>query len=395
MVEWNLTTIESCTDILGDGLHGTPKYTENGDYAFVNGNNLNSGKIVVKTETKRVSEQEFEKYRKPLTNKSILVSINGTLGNVAVYNGEKIILGKSACYFNVKESIDRDFLYYIVSAPTFKQYLESNATGTTIKNISLKQMREYTFQIPPYEEQKKISSFLKSIDMKIEKNQQINKNLEQQAQAIFKSWFIDFEPFGGNMPNNWKNVSVYDLADYINGAAFKKNEYADTGLPIIKIAELKNGITDSTQHCCVKKDEKYYIDDRDILFSWSGNPDTSIDTFIWSTGRAILNQHTFRVVSKYDAPAFTFFLLKYLKPQFTHIASNKQTTGLGHVTVADLKRLQFSANANVIAEFNALVMPIFDLIYSKYKEIQQLSDLQDTLLPQLMSGELDISAIDL
>ena len=65
MVEWNLTTIESCTDILGDGLHGTPKYTENGDYAFVNGNNLNSGKIVVKTETKRVSEQEFEKYRKP------------------------------------------------------------------------------------------------------------------------------------------------------------------------------------------------------------------------------------------------------------------------------------------------------------------------------------------
>ena len=177
MVEWNLTTIESCTDILGDGLHGTPKYTENGDYAFVNGNNLNSGKIVVKTETKRVSEQEFEKYIKPLTNKSILVSINGTLGNVAVYNGEKIILGKSACYFNVKESIDRDFLYYIVSAPTFKQYLESNATGTTIKNISLKQMREYTFQIPPYEEQKKISSFLKSIDMKIEKNQQINKNL--------------------------------------------------------------------------------------------------------------------------------------------------------------------------------------------------------------------------
>lgn len=223
----------------------------------------------------------------------------------------------------------------------------------------------------------------------------INKNLEQQAQAIFKSWFIDFEPFGGNMPNNWKNVSVYDLADYINGAAFKKNEYADTGLPIIKIAELKNGITDSTQHCCVKKDEKYYIDDRDILFSWSGNPDTSIDTFIWSTGRAILNQHTFRVVSKYDAPAFTFFLLKYLKPQFTHIASNKQTTGLGHVTVADLKRLQFSANANVIAEFNALVMPIFDLIYSKYKEIQQLSDLRDTLLPKLMSGELDVSDIDL
>lgn len=197
------------------------------------------------------------------------------------------------------------------------------------------------------------------------------------------------------MPDDWKAISVYDLADYINGAAFKKNEYSDTGLPIIKIAELKNGITDSTQRCCVKKDDKYYIGDRDILFSWSGNPDTSIDTFIWSMGRAILNQHTFRVVSKYDAPAFTFFLLKYLKPQFTHIASNKQTTGLGHVTVADLKRLQFTSNANVISEFNTLVMPMFDLIFSNYKEIQQLSVLRDTLLPQLMSGELDVSDLDI
>lgn len=206
---------------------------------------------------------------------------------------------------------------------------------------------------------------------------------------------MDYEPFGGKMPNDWGNISVYDLADYINGAAFKKSEYAETGLPIVKIAELKNGITESTQYCNVKKDEKYYIDDRDILFSWSGNPDTSIDTFIWSIGRAILNQHTFHVVSKYDAPAFTFFLLKYLKPQFTHIASNKQTTGLGHVTVADLKRLQFSANASVIAEFNALVMPMFDLIYLKYKEIQKLSDFRDTLLPRLMSGELDVSNIDI
>ena len=82
------------------------------------------------------------------------------------------------------------------------------------------------------------------------------------------------------MPDDWQDISVYDLADYINGAAFKKAEYGDSGFPIIKIAELKSGITDSTQYCCVRKDDKYYIDDRDILFSWSGNPDTSIDTFL-------------------------------------------------------------------------------------------------------------------
>ena len=87
----------------------------------------------------------------------------------------------------------------------------------------------------------------------------LNKNLLEQAQALFVSWFVDYEPFGGNMPDDWENISVYGLADYINGAAFKKNEYADTGVPIIKIAELKNGITDSTQRCYVTKDEKYYI----------------------------------------------------------------------------------------------------------------------------------------
>lgn len=204
---------------------------------------------------------------------------------------------------------------------------------------------------------------------------------------------MDFEPFGGVMPEDWQDISVYDLAEYINGAAFKKEEYCDSGLPIIKIAELKNGITDSTQYCCVSKDNKYYINDRDILFSWSGNPDTSIDTFLWSRGKAILNQHTFRVVSKYKAPAFTYFLLKFLKPQFTHIASNKQTTGLGHVTVADLKRLQFCTNETAIADFEELTASIFEKLFAISKENQHLATLRDTLLPKLMNGEIDVSNI--
>lgn len=395
MAEWEKTTLEKCTDILGDGLHGTPKYTDGGEYAFINGNNLVNGEILIKKDTKMVDYSQYEKYKKPLTNRTLLVSINGTLGNVGMYNSEKIILGKSACYFNVKEFVDKDFIYYVVSSPMFRQYLEHSATGTTIKNISLKQMREYEFLLPPIEKQKQISSVLKMIDEKIKNNRRVNENLLQQAQTLFYAWFVDYKPFGGVQPSDWKSISVYDLAEYINGAAFKKHEYADTGLPIIKIAELKNGITESTQHCCVEKDPKYYIKNRDILFSWSGNPETSIDTFIWSMGDAILNQHTFRVVSKYEAPAFTFFLLKYLKPQFTHIASNKQTTGLGHVTVTDLKRLQLCTNRRGIKDFNDLTMPIFEMIYSNCKESQGLSTLRDSLLPKLMSGELDVSALGL
>lgn len=177
MAEWIITSLEECTDILGDGLHGTPKYTEKGEYAFVNGNNLVDGEILIKKETRRVDYSQYEKYKKPLTDRTILVSINGTLGNVGVYDLEKIILGKSACYFNVKQSVDKDFIYYVVSSPAFRQYLENNATGTTIKNISLKQMREYTFSIPQIDEQKKISSVLRKIDEKIKNNRAINNNL--------------------------------------------------------------------------------------------------------------------------------------------------------------------------------------------------------------------------
>lgn len=188
-----------------------------------------------------------------------------------------------------KNGIDPRYLYYVLANDKFFDYSMATSKGTKMPRGDKNSIMDYLVPSYPIDIQLKIASVLWNIDEKIRINEKINKNLLQQAQALFISWFVDYAPFGGKMPDNWENMSVYELADYINGAAFKKNEYADTGIPIIKIAELKNGITDSTQRCCVKKDEKYYIDDRDILFSWSGNPDTSIDTFIWSRGRAILN----------------------------------------------------------------------------------------------------------
>jgi len=231
----------------------------------------------------------------------------------------------------------------------------------------------------------------------------VNHHLEQMAQTIFKSWFVDFEPFRdgefinselGEIPKEWKLNSLYDFADYINGAAFKKDEYAQTGTPIAKITELKNGITASTQYCSIKKEDKYYINDKELLFSWSGNPETSIDTFIWHYGLAILNQHTFKVIPKSGYFSFIYCLLRYLKPEFTRIASNKQTTGLGHVTVADLKRLLFPYKTEAIVGLCKIIDPFIDKIYNNLLENQKLATLRDTLLPRLMLGELRISDIE-
>lgn len=174
--EWKKCKLEQISTILGDGLHGTPKYSNNGEYAFINGNNLSNGKIIIKSDTKRVDRSEYEKYKKDLNNRTLLVSINGTLGNIAEYNEEKIILGKSACYFNVKEDIDKYFIKYILLSKTFQDYLNNQATGTTIKNISLKQMREYNFLLPSLETQQKIAKVLSAIDDKIELNNSINNN---------------------------------------------------------------------------------------------------------------------------------------------------------------------------------------------------------------------------
>lgn len=322
--------------------------------------------------------------------------MGNTIGKIVSFpdrSKHRYAISPALSIINPKPNINPWYLRAVVESYEFWGHVNGKITGSTIPSIGIQQLRNVSIPIFPNEIQNIIGEIWKVIYDKISLNMKINENLESQAQAIFKSWFVDFEPFGGVKPEEWTEKSVYDLAEYINGAAFKKNEYSTEGIPIIKIAELKNGITDSTQYCCIEKDEKYYFDNKAILFSWSGNPETSIDTFLWYRGKAILNQHTFRVVSKYNASAFTYFLLKYLKPKFTHIASNKQTTGLGHVTVSDLKRLQFSCSTDAIEEFEKMSKPLFDMIYNTYVESNRLSKLRDVLLPKLMNGEIDVSEV--
>lgn len=277
--------------------------------------------------------------------------------------------------------------FYLKSAPVIAelQMLAETRSGT-FPQITFTELSNLTIPVPSIEEQKTIVATIKCLEDKIDCNASINDNLQQQAQALFEQRFIVEDIEGEEKP-------LYDFADYINGAAFKPSECGDQGLPIIKIAELKNGITDSTKYFDGFKGEKYLVHDKDILFSWSGNPDTSIDIFIWTHGKAILNQHTFNVKSNTGHRWFTFLMLKYFRPEFSRIASNKQTTGLGHVTASDLKRLTFISNEAAIEVFEHEVSPFMETIYSNMMENQRLAQLRDSLLPKLMSGEIDVSGI--
>lgn len=140
--------------------------------------------------------------------------------------------------------------------------------------------------------------------------------------------------------DHWEKTSLFDLAKWQNGLAFRDIEFSGNGKPIIKIAELKNGITAQTGLTENNYSESFLVMKNDILFSWSGNPDTSIDVFVWSGGEGWLNQHIFKVQPREDVlREYLFFLLKWLRPRFAEVARNKQTTGLGHVTLGDLKKI--------------------------------------------------------
>lgn len=142
-------------------------------------------------------------------------------------------------------------------------------------------------------------------------------------------------------PDDWNVSSVFDLAHWKNGLAFKNIDFSDHGRPVIKIAELKNGVSSQTARTMADYDRSVFVKAGDMLFSWSGNPDTSIDVFRWEGEDGWLNQHIFKVTAGEGlSDTFLFFLLKWLRPRFAEIARNKQTTGLGHVTIQDLKRMR-------------------------------------------------------
>lgn len=160
---WKWVRLSEIISVLGDGIHGTPVFDEMGDYYFVNGNNLTKGHIVFKADTKKVSFDEYEKHKKPLDENTILISINGTIGNYAFYAGEPIILGKSACYFSVLTGVDKEYVRHLINTKFFMDYAVKEATQTTIKNVSLKAMRMLPVPLPPLAEQKRIVAKLEEI----------------------------------------------------------------------------------------------------------------------------------------------------------------------------------------------------------------------------------------
>ena len=333
------------------------------------------------------------------------------------------------------------FVYYVFSSPKKQNEILKNGIGAAVPGFNLGQLREHKLWLPSVSEQQKISSFLDCFDKKISLNNQINQTLEQMAQTLFKSWFVDFDPVIDNaldvgnpipevfetrverrkavresadfkplpddvrqlfpsefeeselgwVPKGWEGVPLDKIANFQNGLALQKfrPEFEDNDfLPVLKIAQLRQGFTDAKEKARVDIKESCRVYNGDMIFSWSGT--LMID--LWAGGDAALNQHLYKVTSKDFPLSFYLYWTKHHLARFQHIAAAKAVT-MGHIKKGDLSdSFCLKPHPSLINEFDEFVSGYLKQSINVRLQSRGLEKLRDTLLPKLISGELRLES---
>lgn len=289
---------------------------------------------------------------------------------------------------SITKELDKNFIYWRLRLSDYQQGIVGSATGSTVKHTSPTRIREFEFYLPPLCEQTAIANVLSSLDGKIEASNKENETLEAIAQNLFKSWFIDFEPFGGKRPSDWEEKPLENVAIYLNGLALQKYpaKPGHPDLPVIKIAELNRGITNNTDRASAEIPSEYIIHDGDVVFSWSG----SLTIVLWTSGDGALNQHLFKVSSSEYPKWFYYLWTKYHMPFFQMIAQSKATT-MGHIKREHLREAKaLIPDEAQMQKMTELMEPLIDKIISNSIQSRTLASTRDSLLPRLMSGKIRV-----
>lgn len=317
---------------------------------------------------------------------------NGKTAKVSFLNDGEIGFGSTEfIVMRAKPNVsDADFVYYLATSPFFREIAIRSMVGSSGRQRVQQSVLDATnFFVPPLSEQIEIGHTLRALDDKIENNTKINHHLGQMAQAIFKSWFVDFEPFGGVMPESWKIGHLTDIADYLNGLAMQRFRPAEEeiGLPVLKIKELRQGSCDVSSELCspiIRTD--YIVHDGDVIFSWSG----SLLVDFWCGGDCGLNQHLFKVTSRHYDKWFYYAWTCHHLTEFISMAADKATT-MGHIKRDALEKAEvIIPDDKGFRQIGELLAPLYEQIINNRIESRNLSQLRDTILPKLMSGEISV-----
>lgn len=325
-----------------------------------------------------------------VTNGDIVLSIVGTIGLVSIVGGSlnEANLTENCVKLTSFSGIDRDYLYYYLRSSYGQQEIARGTVGAVQAKLPIKNIQDITIPLPDEVAQGKIAAILSSLDTKIEINQRINDNLYAQAKAIFDNHFINIDA----IPAGWRKGNLLDIANYLNGLAMQKfrPQGNEIGLPVLKIKELRQGsCDDSSELCSLRIKPEYIIHDGDVIFSWSG----SLLVDIWCGGTCGLNQHLFKVTSDVYDKWFYYLWTAHHLARFIAIAADKATT-MGHIKREELAKAEVLIPCEGdYTSLSSIMQPIFELIISNRIETRKLAALRDELLPKLMTGEIDVSAV--
>ena len=304
---------------------------------------------------------------------------------------------------NIANNVDKYFLYWIMRTPAYQSFIATHSSGTTVHHTSPKGIGNYIFKLPPLDDQRRIASILSSLDRKIELNNKINVDLEEMAQAIFKNWFVDFEPFKdgkfvdselGMIPEGWKVGRLDEIADVVGGSTPSKAKpeyYTQKGIAWLTPKDLSNHPAVYTSRGEIDITEEGYNSTSTKLMPKGTVLFTSrapIGYISIAQNDICTNQGFKSLVPKKAGTCFLYCFLKYVTPEI----ENKSTgSTFKEASGSLMKSLQvIIPEQNVFEEFEAIVSPLFARIESLEKENSRLSLLRDTLLPRLMSGELEV-----
>jgi type I restriction enzyme S subunit len=399
-----MTSLSGACELIVDCEHRTAPTAPEG-YPLIRTPDIGVGRLNLET-AQRVDEatyQEWTRRAKPQAGDLILAR-EAPVGNVGIIKpGAEPVLGQRTVLLRPRpEIVDPLFLNYLLCSPAIRGWMDGVASGATVPHLNLSDIRSMELPpLPPLPAQHKIAAILSAYDDLIENNKRRIKILEEMAQRIYREWFVHFRYPGheggrivasdlGMIPDGWATRSFATLASYVNGFAFKPGDWCEEGLPIIKIRELKAGVTAATPRHPGPLDPKYEVRDGDLLFSWSAD----LDAYLWTGGSGWLNQHLFRVD---PAPGIAKgFLFHALRDRMVAFRSLAQGTTMRHIKRAALEQVSVALPPEgVRSAFADIVDPIDALSLSLTKSIRSLSRTRDLLLPRLVSGAIDVTDLDI
>ncbi|MEI4321869.1 restriction endonuclease subunit S [Streptococcus suis] len=411
MSEWKHEELRKVSKKIGDGLHGTPKYRTGTNYYFINGNNLKNGKIDISENTKEVDISEVQKYYIDLDDYSLLMGINGTIGNLAFYRGESILLGKSSAYIAFDSDINK-FYYYYFQLKGIKKYFYEVATGSTIKNLSLKSLQTMRVPVPSKSEYKNIVNVLERLDQKIALNNQINEELEAMAKTLYDYWFVQFDfpdengkPYkssGGKMvyndqlkreiPEGWGVKQLGEIeTNIVTGKTPSRSIPENFGgdIPFITIGDIRGNTfiyssAETLSDLGVDGQRKKFLPPNSLCVSCIA----TIGEIGFTTQLSQTNQQINSIIfNDVNHMHFLYFTLKLF------FESSKTKTGN---TFANMSKDDFSnilityPESSIIKNYYEKVKSMFDKIKCLQLQNQELIQLRDWLLPMLMNGQVRV-----